>query len=328
MKYRPDIDGLRTLAIVPVVLCHAGLPPFSGGFAGVDIFFVISGFLISSVVLKSVSAGTFGALAFYERRARRLLPALYFTVGLTVIASVFTLAPEDFTEMLRSAQYTLFFTSNMFFLNEIDYFSQADETMPLLHTWSLGVEEQFYLFWPFLLLGYSGGKRRRQRVWVVLGSIIVCSFIASELAIDRASGAAFYVILFRLWELGAGGAVALLLRERPALRDAYPNAAYLVGVICVVGSLLLLDSKSSFPGLNALPVVFGTALMIATGNAPANRFARIARTAPAVFVGKISYSLYLLHWPILALYRNYQVDVEIETTHALVLIGTMGTRPP
>jgi peptidoglycan/LPS O-acetylase OafA/YrhL len=320
MKYRRDIDGLRALAIVPVVLCHAGLAPFSGGFAGVDIFFVISGFLITTVVLESVQQNTFSLLGFYERRARRLLPALYFSLTLTFLAGAVTLTPEDFSLMFRSAKYVLFFASNIFFLNEIDYFSQAAEFMPLLHTWSLGVEEQFYLFWPYLLLGYAGSARSRYRIWALVGLVVAGSFAASLVAMDRASEPAFYLIFFRLWELGVGGITALCLRERPEIQKLAPNSTYLLGAVCVVGSLLLLSEQSAFPGLNALPVVLGTALMIVSGNAEANWIARPLRAAPVVFVGKISYSLYLLHWPIFALYRNYQADVEFDLSTALSLI--------
>jgi peptidoglycan/LPS O-acetylase OafA/YrhL len=315
------MDGLRCLAITSVVLFHAGLPPFPGGFAGVDIFFVISGYLISSIIMESMSQRSFSALAFYERRARRLLPALFFAIALTMLGGLFTLTPEDYSEMLRSAAATSFFASNVFFFMRIDYFAQAAEYMPLLHTWSLAVEEQFYLFWPYLLLGYTPTGPKKRLVWALVGAVFVCSFGASLVAIERASEGAFYLIFFRLWELGAGGITAILCRERPGVRNFAPNATFALGASCVFASLVLLDSESPPLGLDLLPLVVGTCLMIVSGDSPRNILARPLRAAPAVFVGKISYSLYLLHWPVLALYRNYQSDTELTTLHGVLLLA-------
>ncbi len=312
---------MRCLAIVPVVLYHAGLPPFPGGFAGVDVFFVISGYLISSIIMESVSQGSFRVLAFYERRARRLLPALFFAIALTLVGGLFTLTAEDYAEMLQSAVATIFFASNIFFLQRIDYFSQAAEFMPLLHTWSLAVEEQFYFFWPYIFLVYGAPGARKSIAWGVVGLLVLCSFGAGLLAMGTAPESAFYLIFFRLWELGAGGIVGILRRERPGIREVAPNSAFALGALGVVGSLVLLEGEAAHRGLDLLPLVAGTCLMILSGDAPSNLLARPLRAAPVVFLGKLSYSFYLLHWPVLAFYRSYQNDTALAAGDATRLLA-------
>src|SRR3546814_42283 len=210
-RYRPDIDGLRALAILPVVLFHARIPGFSGGYVGVDVFFVISGFLIAGIIAGEIEEGRFTVARFYERRARRILPALF-----TVIAVSFALAwvvalPEAFTDFARSATATALFVSNLYFWQASDYFSAAAEYRPLLHTWSLAVEEQFYIFFPWFLVLLLRWRRAWLAGAVALGFAV--SLAASIYGTAAAPSATFYLLPTRGWELLCGVALAINLRS-------------------------------------------------------------------------------------------------------------------
>jgi peptidoglycan/LPS O-acetylase OafA/YrhL len=321
--YRRDIDGLRSIAILPVALYHASLGPFTGGFVGVDVFFVISGFLITRSILARMEEGRFTIGWFYERRARRLLPALFFTVILTLLASLILLSPEDLAEASLSVLSALLFLSNMFFHWKIDYFSQDAELMPFLHTWSLAVEEQFYIFWPLLLMAVwtLPSAIRERRLVQATAFLAAVSFLASIYAVHVVPSAAFYMLPFRLWEL-AMGALAYLAVARLRRPDGLITAVMsFAGMSLVVVPMFLLTSESRFPGLAALPVVFGTALLLMVGTNAVGIIHRLLSSAPMVYIGKISYSLYLLHWPVLALFRNYQAEVTISATDAWWLLA-------
>jgi len=307
MQYRKDIDGLRSLAILPVVAYHAGFN-IPGGFIGVDIFFVISGFLITSLILKDAENGAFSFLDFYYRRAKRLLPALFFMMLLTGIASLFILTPGEYKDFSISSVMATFFVSNIHFTQSIDYFSAAAETMPLLHTWSLAVEEQFYILWPVLILGLAWLLKRGKSaaVWAVLFLICVLSLAASQVMAEKSPQLAFYLTPFRLWELGAGGLLVFFIRAKGQLGPLLCNSVFALGFILAAGSLFWINQDTLFPGYNAVPVVLGTALMLWTGNMQGQRIAQIFHLSPLVYIGKISYSLYLLHWPVFALYRVYE----------------------
>lgn len=320
MHYRKDIDGLRSLAILPVVAYHAGLN-IPGGFIGVDIFFVISGFLITHIILESAEKGEFRFIDFYYRRAKRLLPALFFMILLTAIASLFILTPSQYQEFSTSAVTATFFVSNIFFNHSIDYFSASAETMPLLHTWSLAVEEQFYLIWPVLILGMVWLIKRRKNLAVcgLLILIFLLSLGASQFAAERFPQAGFYLTPFRLWELGAGGLLVFLLRAKGQLTPLISNGCFLFGLILVGGSLIWIHQDTQFPGFTALPVVLGTCLMLWTGNMQGQQIARIFCLAPLVYIGKLSYSLYLMHWPVFVLYRIYDGSADAASIPPLLI---------
>ncbi len=210
MKYRPDIDGLRAVAVLPVVLFHAGFDFFSGGFVGVDIFFVISGYLITRILMKEIALGKFTYSSFYMRRAKRLLPALLVVVLCSLVVGYFILLPDAYKRFSDSSLASLFFVSNFYFFDAVDYFSISAEFMPLLHIWSLSVEEQFYLIWPALLLFFVRGRIWNDRIRFFI-SIVLTSLIALLMAIYGTSkfpDMTFYMMPFRLWEFGIGAMVA------------------------------------------------------------------------------------------------------------------------
>ncbi|MBL0141902.1 MAG: acyltransferase [Betaproteobacteria bacterium] len=283
--YRPDIDGLRAIAVCLVVAFHAFPEYLPGGFIGVDVFFVISGFLITSLILGRLDAGAFSFADFYGRRARRILPALAVVLVVTLAIGMATLWLEDLQRLGTHALASAFFVPNLVFWNEIGYFDVGAAKKPLLHLWSLGVEEQFYLIWPVLL--FVLGSRPRRLV-PFLSLIVAASISYSVYATYRDPGAAFYSPFSRLWELGVGG---LLASWRPAL--PMRRELSFAGLALIVGSALLLSGSSRFPGLLAIAPVAGAALVIAAG-APALAW------RPLVWLGLISYPVYLWHWPLLS----------------------------
>ncbi|MGO1001614.1 acyltransferase family protein [Lysobacter sp. CA196] len=322
LVYRPEIDGLRAIAVVGVVLYHAGLPMLDNGFVGVDIFFVISGYLITGLLLREWSERKRpNFLEFYARRVRRLLPALIVVCIAAVVATaLYVPSPDDQRTAAQSAAASLLFVGNFFFQSRTGGYFDADSgTMPLLHLWSLGVEEQFYLLWPLLMLGLL----RLRRSWMV--GLTLClaaaSLVAAEHLIGTGNDAAFYQMPTRFWELTAGGLVAM--SSVRAGKGALP-ACY-AGVVLAVISLFVPFLPGHFPGLGALPAVAGAALVLWSvhvrghlGGAGA-----LLRARPMVFVGLISYSLYLWHWPLLAIAKAGSVvplPPELKTTLVLAAI--------
>ena len=309
LYYRPDIDGLRAVAVIPVVLYHAGEQFFSGGYVGVDVFFVISGFLIAGIIAREIENDSFSLVNFYERRARRILPALFVVIGATLAAGWVIAWPNNYIEIGESALATVFFSSNFYFWQSTDYFATAAEYRPLLHTWSLAVEEQFYIFFPLLLILLA--TLPRTRLVAYLAAIFVISLAMSVAWTVTAPGAAFYLAPVRAWELLVGVFLALnifpiwsgrLLRE----------VASIAGMALIFGSVIAFDSTTSFPGFAAMAPCFGTALIIQSGRGggPHTLVFRILSHKGLVFFGLISYSLYLWHWPILAFSRSW-----LETAH-------------
>ena len=303
-EYRADIDGLRALAILPVLFFHAGFAFARGGFVGVDVFFVVSGFLITRLIQPRIEDGSFTLLDFYERRARRLLPALTVVLIVTVIAGAWLLVPAAYRYFGGSLFATSLFGSNVFFWLEAGYFDTASEGKPLLHTWSLAVEEQFYWIFPLLLMLLLRQQRPRPLMWTLVA--LVASFAASEWAAQRAVHAAFYLTPFRAWELALGVALALGPQGssgKPALREAL---AWL-GIALIGLSAVAYSWQTRFPGLHAAVPCLGTALVIWTGSGADTRLKRLLGLRPIVFVGLISYSLYLWHWPVLAFARHFAI---------------------
>jgi peptidoglycan/LPS O-acetylase OafA/YrhL len=297
MPYRPEVDGLRAVAVLAVLLFHAGglLP---GGFAGVDVFFVISGYVITSVVARELDAGRFTIANFYERRVRRIAPALLATISLTAVGAALVLLPPDLDSFGESAIAATLMVSNVKFWLEAGYFDVAAQAKPLLHTWSLAIEEQFYLVYPLLLVAIW--RKGRGVVLAVLAALFAVSLAASLWAVQAEPSAAFYLAPFRFWELLLGALIALYPVKR--LEGSGPAA---LGLAMIAASYLVYDSATPFPGAAALLPTLGAALAI-NGARSGSLAARGLGAAPLVFVGRISYSLYLVHWPLIVLIEYRQ----------------------
>lgn len=300
-SFRPDIQGLRAIAVLLVVLYHSGVSVLGGGYVGVDVFFVISGFLITSHLLGSLERdGRIRFREFYAKRARRILPASFAVVLFTVIASFIWVNPLQLTQVLQGAAWTALYVPNYLFAVEgTDYLA---ETIPSVfqHYWSLGIEEQFYILWPALLTGAFLLLRRRPKLvtWVIL-AVAVVSFAACLLVVSRSQPWAFFSLPTRAWELAVGGLVAALLRTRPAwIATGIAGLSAWVGLIAVIAAGFTFTSSTPFPGLSTLLPVLGTAALI-IGGASSTRWspAPLLSLRPMQFVGAISYSLYLVHWP-------------------------------
>lgn len=303
MKYRADISGLRALAVLPVVFFHFNEAWLPGGFVGVDIFFVISGYLITSILAADLAAGRFSLLRFYDRRVRRIVPAYAAVALVTALISVVILPPvllDSFGASLRAA--SIFF-ANRYFLSVTHYFGAAPDELFLLHTWSLSVEEQFYLGWPLLLAVLVHPKLRRFLPYVLLVLMVASLYVATRNAVLRPV-AGFYNSNGRFWELLLGAAVALGFV--PRLRAGWQaEVAAGLGLALIVGALLVFDpTRMLFPGVTALVPTLGAALILWAGE-EGRRTAtgRLLSIAPLAGIGLISYSLYLWHWPVIAIHR-------------------------
>lgn len=299
VNYRPDIDGLRAIAVLPVILFHFNIAAFSGGFVGVDIFFVISGFLITSILAKNCRADRFSLLDFYARRVKRIFPVLFVVVLTTLAAGYFLLAPGDYQDTGESAVFTVTFLSNVFFWLNTGYFDASAETMPLLHTWSLGVEEQFYIIWPLMIFGLWKLTSLKGHVfWAVFIGVSLASFVACIVVTAHDPEQAFYLPWFRAWQFAMGAAIGFL----PAVNRG-KHAASLTGIALIAYAIFGFDDSTAFPGYAALVPTLGATLVIAAG--PTALMNRVLGTFPFIWVGLISYSLYLWHWPVTVLYRHY-----------------------
>lgn len=306
MQYRPDVDGLRAVAVLPVVLFHAGIPGFGGGFVGVDVFFVISGYLITGLIAEEIRQGRFSLAGFYERRIRRIVPALAVMLLACTVAASALLLPLDYEEFGRSVVAAALSFSNVFFWRQSGYFSDAAELKPLLHTWSLSVEEQFYIVLPLFLLSMAWLFRGRgaQR-WTVAGVVALAagSFALSVLGLERHPDAVFYLMPTRAWELLLGALLGLGAVP-PSRRAWVHEAAGLAGLGLIGWAVFMFDRMTAFPGPNALVPCLGAALVIyaGTGAGAGGRLplaSRLLALRGPVFVGLVSYSLYLWHWPLL-----------------------------
>jgi peptidoglycan/LPS O-acetylase OafA/YrhL len=271
MQYRREIDGLRALAVLPVLLFHAGFQSFGGGYVGVDIFFVISGYLITSIIINELHSGTFSILKFYERRARRILPALFLVMLTCLPFAWWWMSPTGLHDFSKSVVAVSLFLSNILFWKETGYFATANELKPLLHTWSLAVEEQYYVLFPlFLMLAWRFGKR-----WImgVLLLAALASLVLSEWALTRYASAPFYLLPTRGWELliGALAAFHLFLKrdtdEKPTyLEFAVFQATSLLGLLLIIYAVFAYDKFTLFPGVNALLPTIGTVLIVLIAN--------------------------------------------------------------
>jgi peptidoglycan/LPS O-acetylase OafA/YrhL len=328
--YRRDIDGLRAIAIVSVVGFHAFPEYPNGGFAGVDIFFVISGYLISGILMNELQAERFSILGFYARRCRRILPALIVLLAAVLVAGWFLLSPIEYAETGQEVLAAAVFASNMLMLQQIGYFDINATAKPLLHLWSLGIEEQFYLIWP-LLLGVAHG--RRWNLGAVIGILLLASF-GSMLWFPAAQ--AFYLLPARFWELLLGGALAYLERYQPGRIDGLlrrglwasaarrlPDLKGAVAMLLLVWAGIALGDDLHFPDWRALAPTVATVLLISAGGGGwINR--RILSSSPAVFFGRISFPLYLWHWPLLSFAHIILGETApVETRAVLMILATV-----
>lgn len=297
LRYRADIDGLRAVAVLSVLAFHIGLSQFRGGFVGVDVFFVISGYLISSIIFAEISASRFTIVGFYERRIRRIFPALFAMLAASSIAAVIYFLPNELVDYSKSMLAATSSVSNFYFWAHSGYFD-APTSKPLLHTWSLAVEEQFYFTFPLFLLLTRRFFPLRLRTAVAL--LFVASFVTSCFVVQRNPDTAFYMPYTRAWELLLG--TLLSLGIFPALRLAtLRNLVALGGIGMILWSVLCYSQETRFPGYSALLPCIGAALVIWAGETGRSLIGSVLSWRPVVFIGLISYSLYLWHWPIIIL---------------------------
>lgn len=316
MKYRPHIDGLRAVAILPVVAFHADVELFSGGFTGVDIFFVISGFLITSLILEELKADTFSLADFYKRRALRILPAYFAMILGVAVAAYVLMLPQGARDTGWTMAAASLFASNIYFWQTTDYFETDLAGDPLLHTWTLSVEEQFYIFLPLTLLLVSRWFQGRHAAVLILISLL--SFIVSAWAVGRYDAANFYLLPTRAWEFGLG-AILAAMGGRSFVGPKTSEMGAALGAALVVYGIFELGGRSEFPGPNALYPVIGATLLIAFG--AGTWVGRLLSSLPFVAIGRISYSVYLWHWPIMVFWRIRSGPIEgaVETATVIAL---------
>lgn len=312
-SYRPDIDGLRGLAVFIVVAFHAGLPMLSGGFVGVDIFFVISGYLICAIIQREIWGDNFTYAAFYVRRAKRILPALYVVILVSYLTGILMLTSTELIDLGRSAMATIGAASNVYFWKSTNYFAAASELKPLMMTWSLGVEEQFYIFFPVILMTI---KRTKLPLMGSVLALAVLSLAASVVMTSKYPTSAFFLLPSRAWELGAGALLAIYESRSAAKRLPlhWQNVVGPAGLFLVIWSICTYDDGTHFPGLAATVPVFGTVMMILSRDSMLNQKVLSHRTL--VFTGLISYSWYLWHWPVFSFAR-------LASDHQLPLTTTL-----
>ncbi|MGO4685251.1 acyltransferase family protein [Hyphomicrobium sp. 2TAF46] len=305
LLYRRDLDGLRGIAVAVVVAYHLDLPIAPGGFVGVDVFFVLSGFLITSLIAAELKAGAFSVVSFYDRRIRRIVPALVFVCACAAVLAYMFLLPGELKQFASSLIATALSVSNFWCLLHSGYFDHAAGTQPLFHTWSLGVEEQFYIVFPLLLM--AAFKWRRDRVGVIIWLLLAASLLLSVVRLDAHPQSTFFLLPTRAWELLAGSVIAMGLVPKPASR-LESDAAVALGLLAIAIAVFSYTSKTPFPGLAALLPCVGAALVIWGGQGE-NTPGRLLLTArPLVFLGLISYSLYLWHWPLIVFANLLNVE--------------------
>jgi peptidoglycan/LPS O-acetylase OafA/YrhL len=313
-KYRPDIDGLRAIAVLSVIFFHISKTFLPGGFVGVDVFFVISGYLITNNIVQKMGGGKFSIADFYGSRIKRIAPAMMTVIGASLIGAAALMLPDDAAMTAKSAVWSLASLANVFFwlFQDTSYFAASSQQQPLLHLWSLGVEEQFYLIWPLLLMFvYRPGREKRMFIGGLCAAGL--SFALGSLYFAHDSAFVYYMLPARAGELLIGALVALLVSN--GAHHRIPNNV--IGPLATLGLLLLcvsltcLSEDVVFPGVLAIPPTLGAALIILTGNGRPSWVARALSWKPLVWLGLVSYSAYLWHWPLLAFYRYGYGEVEL-----------------
>ena len=320
IKYRSEIDGLRALAILPVIFFHAGFGIFSGGFVGVDIFFVISGYLITTIIIKELNNNTFSIKRFYERRARRILPALIFVILISSIISFIFLTKSELGSYFKSVIATLLFFSNFYFYKTTPYFQSESDLEPLLHTWSLSIEEQFYIIFPITLLLFHKFFKRYIFLMLIFG-FVASLFICQFLALKTGGTLNFYFTFSRAWELALGAICAhILIYKNLSYSTLIKNLLSSIGIILIMFSIFFFSRQTVFPSFYTLVPTIGTSLIILF----ADRETFINKILSIKFfvgIGLISYSLYLWHQPLLAFGRIYLDEFSNLSKLSLILIS-------
>ena len=308
--YRPDLDGVRAIAVLAVVLYHLELPLFSGGFVGVDIFFVLSGYFVTRQILESLERGDFTVIGFYERRIRRLFPALFLVLTVSACAAWLTLLPDELDRFGVELIAAVVSLSNFLFWRRSDYFGPDAEQMPLLHTWSLAVEEQFYIVLPIALLLLVRFGWSCRSLGLAIAAAAALSFAASVMLLPVEQATVFYLLPTRFWELAIGSVLAtpLVPIPRGQLTRQLMSAS---GLVMILAPVFVYSAVTPFPGLAALPPCLGCALLIQSGrptgaNArrPITVATRVLSFRPMVFIGLVSYSFYLWHWPLIVFAKH------------------------
>ena len=315
LKYRAYIDGLRAIAVLAVLFFHADIG-FHGGYVGVDVFFVISGYLITRIILEDLDNGRFQIIEFWERRVRRILPALAVVVLACLVAGWFLFFPLDFGQLGQSVLAQAMLVSNVHFYLESGYFSPAAEVKPLLHTWSLAVEEQFYLLFPFLLIAFQHFSRKSLVPAILLLCVVsfgLCVYLSYTHAL-----ACFYLLPTRAWELLIGSFLAAIPAQRTSPRWVTESFSC-GGLLAILGAVFFYDRHTRFPGVAALLPCVGAALVIWANGHTLTSVGRLLAAPPMVFIGLISYSLYLWHWPVLVFFKYWAID-PIPTSQRLLLL--------
>jgi len=319
MMYRREIDGLRALAVLAVILFHAGFETFSGGFVGVDVFFVISGYLITTIILEELQKGKFSIVNFYERRARRILPALFLVIGVCMPFAWFLLLPSDMKDFSQSIIAVSVFASNILFWRESGYFGGAADLKPLVHTWSLAVEEQYYVLLPlFLILFWRFG---RQLILFLLGLIFVASIALAQWAVYEKPDAAFYLLPTRVWELLIGSFIAfyLIRTNRNEFGIIVGEFGGWLGLILILFAIFVYSKTTPFPSFYALAPTLGTALIIVFATQKTS-IGKLIGNKAFVAVGLISYSAYLWHQPLFSFARHGSLKELNQTTFLLLSV--------
>ncbi|MCK5775411.1 MAG: acyltransferase [Bacteroidales bacterium] len=322
IKYRSDIDGLRALAVLSVILFHIDKSWIPGGFLGVDIFFVISGYLITLILTREVDdTNTINITNFYKRRIKRIIPALLFVLIPTFIVSFALMAPDDLLNLSKSMIWSFFSAANIYFYSSIDtgYFATGSSELPLLHLWSLGVEEQFYILWPFVvlfLLTYIDSIKKR----ILIASVLfIVSLVWAQSIIVSNHSFAYYMLFTRAWELLGGAIVALLVHSGFRTKNIINEIMAFIGLLTIILSLIFVSESDPVPGVAALPIIIGTALLILSGVSYKTYVGRILSLKLFVAIGLVSYSAYLWHWPILAFLHYALIDINIPIAIAVIL---------
>ena len=316
MKYRAEIDGLRALAVIPVILFHAGFELFSGGFVGVDVFFVISGYLITTILIEDIENKRFSIVNFYERRARRILPALFFVMLVCIPFAWMWMLPNQLKDFSQSLVAVSLFASNILFWRESGYFDAAAEEKPLLHTWSLAVEEQYYVLFPiFLILAWRFGKNRV--FWMIVGMAAI-SLLLSEWGWRNKATANFYLAPTRAWELFAGSIAAFVVKKHGVQKH---NLLALAGLAAIIFSIFFYDEATPFPSVYTLVPVVGVVLLVLYADEETFA-AKLLSIKGCVGIGLISYSAYLWHQPLFAFFRlRTYYEPDINQKLALVVVA-------
>jgi peptidoglycan/LPS O-acetylase OafA/YrhL len=323
--YRTDIDGLRGIAVLSVILFHIDSRLAPGGFVGVDIFFVISGYLISLHIFSEIEAGQFSLAEFYRRRIKRIAPAMLAVVAVTLAATQTLFVPDDAEVAAEAAFFSLFSLANVYFWKFLDvsYFAASTDEQPFLHLWSLGVEEQFYIFWPLLLMSFYGVRSAKR--FVTVGAFVAAtSFLLGDLLFPYDSSFVYYMLPTRAGELLLGALAAQLILRRPTDVQISQRAEWLsaIGAILAIGSCYWTPATEAFPGWRAIPPTLGSAILIVAGHYRPTFVTRILRWKPLVWLGVVSYSAYLWHWPVLSVPRYFGIEFG-PALGAIAFVSTM-----